>query len=119
MSYRIQIELGERVSLIEKVQLHAKLLRHFQRRNLNADARGKTNWKMEFVSERGRFEIIWSREPLSAATGNGPRRFNRERFLGMVVIKFSKDDLDIAGSFIVVGDIASIEEEMLKREKVA
>jgi len=119
MSYRIQTELTEHAPLKEKVLFHAKFVRHFQRRKLNADARGRTNWKMEFISERDRFTIIWSREPKSAATGNGPVRFNRERYLGMVVIKFSKKDIDLGGTFIVMGDWPAIEDHILTQEKAA
>lgn len=117
MSYRIQIDRDERAPLKDKVLLHAKFLRHFQRRRMDKDARGRTNWKMEFISERGRFTIIWSREPLAPLTGNS--RFRGEQFIGMVVIKFSKADIDTGGRMIVMGDWPAIEDHILQQEKVS
>lgn len=116
MSYRVQIEKPESAPLKDKVLLHAKFVRHFQRRKLDAGARGRTRWAMEFISERGHFTIIWSRTP---DTVRGMLRFRRERLMGMVVLKFSKKDIDLGGTFIVTGDWPAIEDFILQQEKVA
>jgi hypothetical protein len=116
MSYRIQIELGEKVATKEKVLLHAKFLRHFQRRRLNKDARGRTNWTMEFASEKSRFTIIWGRQPRVAGRAC---RFNQERLMGWVVIKFSQKEIEGAGVSLVMGDWSEIERAQRNRERVA
>lgn len=116
MSYRIQIDLEERDPLKEKVLLHAKFLRHFQRRKMDKDARGRTNWAMEFISERGHFTIIWTRRTKAI---KGELRYQTERFMGLVVIKFSKSDIDTGGSMIVMGDWPAIEDHILRQEKVS
>lgn len=123
MSYRIQIELDERAPLKEKVLLHAKFVRHFQRRKMDAGARGRTNWKMQFSSERDRFTIIWERlqNMFVAGCPDGRRiaAYNSEHLMGKVVIKFSKKDIDLGGTFIVTGDWPAIEDHILTQEKVA
>lgn len=116
MSYRVQIEMPESAPLKDKVLLHAKFIQHFQRRKLDAGARGRTQWAMEFSSEKERFTIIWSRNP---GTVNGMLRFRRERLMGLVVLKFSKKDIEIGGTFIVTGDWAAIEDFILQQERVA
>lgn len=115
MAYRVQIELDERAPLKDKVLLQAKFLRHFQRRRMNADARGRTNWTMEYVSDSGKFSIIWSRQP---GTVDGLIRFHRERLMGWVLLRFSPQDIARGNGFIVVGDWESIE-KMGKKERVA
>jgi hypothetical protein len=112
MSYRIQIELGRHDPLKDKVLLHYKFLRHFQKRKLDAGARGRTNWMMEFCSERTGFTILWNRQPRHA--GRFGPRFNEERLIGWVVIRFSKKEIDLGGSFIVAGDWEAIERVMNK-----
>lgn len=112
MSYRVQINLNERAPLKDKVLLHAKFMKHFQKRKMGGAARGSTQWAMEFFSSQNKFTIIWKREPKSAATVNGPVRFNRERYLGMVVIGFSKRDIEIGGQFIVTADWREIEKSI-------
>ena len=116
MSYRVQIDLDERAPLKDKVLLHAKFLRHLQRRKLDGDARGKTNWKMEFASKPDHFTIVWSREPLVPSLKNN---YHGERFLGLVVIEFSKKDIAAGGSMIVMGDWDAIESSIPRRERVA
>jgi hypothetical protein len=108
MSYRIQTEFTEHAPLKEKVLFHAKFLRHFQRRKLDADARGRTNWVLEFSSERDRFTIMWTREPRRCGEA---LKYKRERLMGFVVIKFSKKDIEVGGPFLVMGEWAEIERE--------
>jgi hypothetical protein len=117
MSYRIQIELDEREPLQNKVRLHGKLLRHFQRRKLDADAKGKTRWTWEFQSGRSGFVIVWARSshPVKADR----LRFQSERFMGMIVLKFSADDVEKGGYHLVTGDWEAIEDQILERESVA
>lgn len=117
MAYRIQVELGEGAPLKQKVELHAKLLRHLQRRKLDADHRGKTNWTMQYASEHHGFTIIWERHPAPHAVGLH-FRFNRERLMGFVVLKFSAKDIEIGGPFILAGDWPAIEDDLLTKERV-
>jgi len=115
MSYRVKLDLPGRAPLKDKVLLHAKFLRHFHRRKLDDDARGKTAWKMEFLSERERFVIFWKREPATFCMANG---FGSDpRFLGMVTIVFSRRDIDAGGEFILVGDWQEIERVLRERAK--
>jgi len=115
MSYRIQIDMPERAPLKDKVLLHAKFLRHFQRRKLDKDARGRTNWTMEFSSERNRFTIIWGRQPNRVGES---LRFKRERLIGWVVIKFSQKEIEGAGVSLVMGDWEGIKRDQRSRHSV-
>lgn len=114
MSYRIQITLGQRAPLKDKVLLHAKFLRHFQRRS--ADAVGRTKWTMEFSSEPGSFTVVWGRQP-------GPvgvvMKYRRERLMGLVVIKFSKKDIEVGGPYLVMGEWDQIESSMSREQRTA
>lgn len=121
MSYRIQIELGIDAPLKDKVLLHRKFVDHYQRRRRDPDARGRTRWGFEFFSEREVFTVIWSRRPQSGTVAStGPNlRWQAERFMGFVTIRFSARDLAIGGMYLVTGDWAAIEAQQRQQEKVS